>query len=147
MFFAAVMIFLSPISELLMCRFKSYVDACPRGGHSMPTPRPFAYLCYKNAPLRFATIKLINIGLNIGLTYSSCSCAPKIMNVAPWLIDWFYAPDYGIGYIFTANLIASIATLLLLLPDTVNVPLLFNGRLLREMLRYSWPLLVLGVAE
>ena len=58
----------------------------------------------------------------------------------------FYAPDYGIGYIFTANLIASIATLLLLLPDTVNVPLLFNGRLLREMLRYSWPLLVLGVA-
>ncbi len=148
MFFAAVMIFLSPISELLMCAgHKSYVWTLALAvAIDAYTSLPFAYLRYKKRPLRFATIKLINIGLNIGLNLFFLLLCPKIMNVAPWLIDWFYAPDYGIGYIFTANLIASIATLLLLLPDTVNVPLLFNGRLLREMLRYSWPLLVLGVA-
>ena len=148
MFFAAVMIFLSPISDLLMCAgHKSYVWTLALAvAIDAYTSLPFAYLRYKKRPLRFATIKLINIGLNIGLNLFFLLLCPKIMNVAPWLIDWFYAPDYGIGYIFTANLIASIATLLLLLPDTVNVPLLFNGRLLREMLRYSWPLLVLGVA-
>lgn len=36
--------------------------------------------------------------------------------------------------------------LVLLLPDILSVPLAFNGRLLREMLVYSYPLLILGIA-
>ena len=34
----------------------------------------------------------------------------------------------------------------MLLPDIVRIPLKFNGRPLREMLAYPFPLLVLGIA-
>jgi len=46
--------------------------------------------------------------------------------VAPDTIAWFYRPDFGIGYIFLANLISSAAMLVLLLPDIMSVPLAFQ---------------------
>lgn len=69
------------------------------------------------------------------------------MKVAPGSVGWFYDPQFGIGYIFLANLISSAALPLLLLPElTGECPWRFNGRLLREMLSYSFPLLILGIA-
>lgn len=107
---------------------------------------PFAYLRYKKRPVRFAMLKLVNIGLNIVLNIFFLLICPWLMRVAPGWVEWFYVADFGIGYIFLSNLIASAVTLVMLLPDIVRIPLKFNGRLLREMLAYSFPLLVLGIA-
>ena len=68
------------------------------------------------------------------------------MEHCPATVDWFYEPAFGIGYIFLANLISSALMLVMLLPDIIHVPLVFNGRLLRRMLKYSFPLLILGIA-
>lgn len=111
---------------------------------------PFAYLRYKKKAFRFAGIKLLNIGLNIGLNLFFLLVCPWLERVAPGTIDWFYAPAggvaFGIGWIFVANFISSAVILLFLLPELTGRHWEFDRALLRQMLRYSWPLLVLGVA-
>lgn len=110
------------------------------------TALPFAYLRYKKRPVRFATLKLINIALNIGLNLFFILMCPWLMKVAPASVEWFYRPDFGIGYIFLANLISSVAVLFMLVPEILAEGYNFCGRLLREMLGYSFPILVIGIA-
>ncbi len=148
LFFALVLLFLEPVSRAMECGgHESYVWmmalAVAIDAYSCI---PFAYLRYKKRPVRFAMLKLVNIGLNIVLNIFFLLICPWLMRVAPGWVEWFYVADLGIGYIFLSNLIASAVTLLMLLPDIVRIPLKFNGRLLREMLAYSFPLLVLGIA-
>ena len=148
LFFALVLLFLEPVSRAMECGgHESYVWmmalAVAIDAYSCI---PFAYLRYKKRPVRFAMLKLVNIGLNIVLNIFFLLICPWLMRVAPGWVEWFYVADLGIGYIFLSNLIASAVTLLMLLPDIVRIPLKFNGRLLREMLAYSFPLLVLSIA-
>lgn len=148
LFFALVLLFLNPVADALNCAgHASYIFMMALAvAVDAYTSIPFAYLRYKKRPVRFAMLKLVNIGLNIGLNLFFILLCPWLWEVMPDTIAWFYRPDFGIGYIFLANLISSAAMLLLLLPDILSVPLSFNGRLLREMLKYSYPLLILGIA-
>ncbi|MFG6380867.1 MAG: oligosaccharide flippase family protein [Muribaculum sp.] len=147
-FFALTLIFLRPISDALNCAgHESYIWLMALAvAVDAYTSIPFAYLRFRKRPIRFATLKLLNIGLNIGLNLFFILLCPWLWTRCPETISWFYDPGYGIGYIFLANLITSALMLVLLLPDTLSVPLVFNGRLLKEMLRYSSPFLILGIA-
>ena len=75
---------------------------------------PFAYLRYENRPIKFATVKLLIIFLNIGLNIFLLVLCPWLHTHYPQSISWFYIPDYGVGYVFVANLIGSALCLLLL---------------------------------
>lgn len=110
------------------------------------TSLPFAYLRYRRRPIRFAVIKLTGIALNIGLNLFFILLCPWLMKVAPGVVDGFYSPTFGIGYIFLANLVSSAVTALMLIPELCGFRWRFNRRLWREMMVYSMPLLVLGVA-
>lgn len=114
------------------------------------TNLPFAYLRFRKKAFTFAGIKLANVGINIGLNIFFLLCCPYIHRSAPALIDWFYAPaggeSFGIGWIFVANILSTLCVFLLLLPQIVGRKYTFSGELLLRMLRYSWPLLILGVA-
>lgn len=147
-FTAVVLMWLGPISAALDC-----------GGHEIYvammtvtvaldafTSLPFSYLRYRKRPVRFATLRLVNIGLNIGLNLFFILLCPWLWEHAPGWIAWFYDPDFGIGYIFLSNLATSVLNLLLLVPELRGFRYRFNGRLWREMIVYSFPLLVLGVA-
>lgn len=111
---------------------------------------PFAYLRYRKRAWRFAGIKLLNVGLNIGLNLFFLLGCPAIERTCPGAIDWFYTPlgggAFGIGWIFVANILSSAVVLLCLLPELTGVRWRFSWSLLNRMLGYSWPLLVLGVA-
>lgn len=111
---------------------------------------PFAYLRYRKRAFRFAGIKLLNVGLNIGLNLLFLLACPRIMETAPGLVSWFYIPlggaEFRIGWIFVANMVSTLTVLLCLLPELTGVRWRFDGPLLRRMLSYSWPLLILGVA-
>lgn len=106
---------------------------------------PFAKLRYEERPLRFAAYRLFNIGLNIVLTVFFLLICPYMKDTWP-ILGFVYRPEVGIGYIFLSNLIASLATLLLLLPKTLPSPRLFDRQLWRAMLHYSLPLVVVGFA-
>jgi O-antigen/teichoic acid export membrane protein len=116
---------------------------------------PFAYLRYKKRPLQFAALKLLFVFLNIVLNIFFLVLCPKIQDWA--IISSWYNPNYGVGYVFVANILATGIQTLCLLPVIlegcrVNHGLpthesghIFSWTLLKQMLRYSLPLLVLGV--
>lgn len=107
---------------------------------------PFGYLRYLKRPVRFASVKLINIFLTIGLNLFFLLLCPWLYVHFPATVSWFYVPDYGVGYIFIANLISSVVTLFLLMPQLRGFKYTFDGTLLRQLLRYSLPVLVFGIA-
>lgn len=112
---------------------------------------PFAWLRYGNRAWRFAWIKMLNVALNIALNLFFLLGCPHIAESHPQLISWFYAPmggeAFGVGWIFFANFISTIVVLLCLLPELRGAASgKFDFSLLKKMVRYSWPLLVLGVA-
>ena len=111
---------------------------------------PFAYLRYKNRSWRFAGIKLMNVAVNIGLNLFFLLGCPAIMKHSPDAVSWFYEPaggrEFGIGWIFVANIISTFVVLLTLLPDVLGRRYVLVWSLLKKMLAYSWPLLILGVA-
>ncbi len=108
---------------------------------------PFAKLRQQNKAWRFAIIKSINIGVNIGANLFFLLLCPALAKSNPdALILQIYNPAIGIGYIFISNLIASSVTLLALLPDIFDVKYQFDKALLRKMLWYSLPLLIGGLA-
>ncbi|WP_080902978.1 lipopolysaccharide biosynthesis protein [Parabacteroides sp. Marseille-P3160] len=107
---------------------------------------PFAYLRYRQRPLRFAFIKLLNIFLNIFLNVFFLVICPWIYSRFPDTISWFYHPGYGVGYVFIANVLTSALNLLLMLPELTGFRYRLNFPLLKKMLSYSFPILILGVA-
>lgn len=147
-FLLFVIIFVEPLSRLLECGdHYSYVWLMGAAvALDAFTAIPFSYLRFAHRPIRFAFLRVVNIGLNIGLNLFFILLCPWLWKVAPDTIGWFYDPTYGIGYIFLANFITSLLNLVLLLPELRGFPWRFNKSLWREMLRYSYPLLVLGVA-
>jgi O-antigen/teichoic acid export membrane protein len=72
---------------------------------------------------------------------------PQIHNQHPEWISWFYQVDYGVGYIVVSNLLATLFTLFLLLPEILpGLREKMDFRLLRQIIRYSYPILLLGIA-
>ncbi len=106
----------------------------------------FGYLRYKNKPIVFASLKLLNIFVNIFFNIFFLVVCPKIHESNPSLVDWFYSPAYGVGYVFVANAISTLVVTLTLMPWIFVGRYTFDFSLLCRMLKYSLPLLLLGIA-
>lgn len=108
---------------------------------------PFAYLRHKKQAKKFMSIRMVFILLNIFFNVFFLYFCRIIYESAPYLVDWFYDPSYGIGYVFLANLLATALTLFLLLPATTKeLKFSFDNDILKRMLHYSLPLLILGIS-
>ncbi|SRR6056297_86777 len=105
---------------------------------------PFARLRLENRPIKFAVIKTTSMLVNIvGVIF--------LLEIWPALsmfpnIRAAYDPSAILDYVFLANLIASVATLLLLSSYFLKTHWSFDYGLWKKMLGYSWPLLVVGLA-
>jgi len=148
LFVTLVTVFIGPVAAALECAaHPEYIGMMAVAvAIDAFTAIPFSYLRYRRRPARFATLKLVGIGLNIGLNLFWILLCPWLDAQAPGCVGWCWSADRGIGYIFLANLISSIVTLLLLVPELRGFTWRFDTTLWREMLHYSWPLLVLGIA-
>lgn len=107
---------------------------------------PFAYLRFQNRPIRFAILKLAMILVNIGANLFFLIICPKIHATHPEWISWFYDENYGVGYVFIANLISTLFVTCMLLPQILKAKLKVDIPLLKSILKYAFPLLILGVA-
>ncbi|MDR1739897.1 MAG: oligosaccharide flippase family protein [Bacteroidales bacterium] len=97
---------------------------------------PFCLLRQENRAMRFAVLRTINIALNIGLNLFFILLLPALLQD--------FKPD--VKYIFLSNLVASGITLLLLMPELRRTKPVFDKRLWRDMMIYTLPVMVWGIA-
>ncbi len=107
---------------------------------------PFAYLRYQNKATRFAVIKLLMIAINIFFNIFFLLVCPRLYKISPESVSWFYDPNYGVGYVFVSNLFSTLCVTLMLLPQILKAKFSIDKPLLKRILNYSLPLLVLGIA-
>ena len=147
LFWALGMTFLGPIAE-----FMEYPDHQDYIAMMMTVVAldsfqciPFAYLRYKKRPIKFAAIKLLNIAGNIALNLFFLLLCPWLHVHAPGTVDWFYHPEYQVGYIFVSNLIMSSVQLLFFVPELTGFSYRMDSKLMKKMVNYSFPILIFGL--
>ena len=106
----------------------------------------FSYLRYRKRPLKFAALKLLFIGLNIGLNLVYFVLLPGLYAKNPDLVGSIYNPEVGIGYAFCINLFCTSVITFFFLKEIRGIGYGFDKTLCRRMLSYSWPILVFGIA-
>ena len=132
LFAALVIIFITPISQLM-----GYGDHPEYVWVMAVTVAidaflciPFAHLRQQKKAIKFAALKLLNIAVSILLN----------------LIYFAWMDGKDVGYAFYINLVCTAMLALCLLTEYTGFSWTMDTKLLRTMLNYSWPILVLGIA-
>lgn len=90
---------------------------------------PFAYLRYQRRPIKFAALKLLFILLSIGLN----------------LIFFLALDKADVFYAFAINLFCTAFVTFFFRRELTGFRWVLDVRLLGRMLRYAWPILLLGI--
>jgi O-antigen/teichoic acid export membrane protein len=108
---------------------------------------PLAQLRKENKAKKFAMINIINVAVNIGLNlFFLWYCKSNFdAGNSNWLINLVYSPEIGVGYVFIANLLSSIVKFLML-GGQLRYGGTFDFQLFKEMFRYAYPMLFVGLA-
>lgn len=107
---------------------------------------PFAYLRQQKRPIKFAALKLLFIVLNIALNLLFFAILPALYAQHPDTIGAIYNPTVGAGYAFYINLACTGSITFFFWKELTGFKYVFDKGLMRRMLSYSWPILVLGIA-
>ena len=91
---------------------------------------PFSYLRFQKRAIRFASLKMLFIVLNI------------TMNVIYFVV----LGKTSVFYVFFINLLCTSLITFFFIPDLFRIHWKFDGQLLKIMFSYSWPILILGIA-
>ena len=160
-FLALMIAFAGPISRLL--GYDGYSSCIMYMGGILAldsiTAILFARLRQEHKALKFAIFKTVKIlvetGANIVLFFpfaAFCSRKAEALGIAAselgpdqlWLLH-FVSPTPEFSYVIFAILVSCIVCALLFIPDLLRLNLKFDGKLLRQMLAYSLPLMVAGL--
>lgn len=148
LFFVAVLLLLDPIYAytsslgagsrpiILMSGALIAVDAV--------SAIPYAKLRAENKVRRFVVTKVANVVINVGLCLFFYSVLPHVRHLP--VFGWMWIEGFGVGYIFVANLVASLATIAMLVPQMRSYRPVIDRRLLGALLVFSAPLLVSGLS-
>jgi O-antigen/teichoic acid export membrane protein len=108
---------------------------------------PFAKLRIDERPVKFMFIKLIGIFVNIALNLFYLLLCRKLYEAgSTGFLARIYNPELVLDYVLIANLISSAITFLVLLPEIIKVKPSFDFALLKRILAYSFPILLIGLA-
>ena len=96
---------------------------------------PFAYLRHTKRPLKFAALKLLFIVMNIALNIVCFVAMPAVTG-----------KPTDVGFAFYVNLACTASITFFFRRELTGFRYVFDRALMRRMLSYSWPVLVLGIA-
>lgn len=91
---------------------------------------PFAYLRYKKRPIKFAALKMLFIFASIALN----------------IIYFVFMKGSNVGAAFLINLICTSLVMLCLISELRGFRYTLDRDLMKRMFRYSFPILILGIA-
>jgi O-antigen/teichoic acid export membrane protein len=148
LFFVLVNIFIKPFSALLNYSGNHDYIRLFAGIVAVDafTAIPFAWLRKEQRPIIFSLIKIANVIITIIAVLFLLLIAPGIYERSNGWFRSIYNPDYRVGYVFVANLIGSISTLIMLLPFIIKIKPLLDKAIWIKMLSYSFPLLIAGLS-
>jgi O-antigen/teichoic acid export membrane protein len=106
---------------------------------------PFAYLRVTGKSRNYTLFRILNILIYAFFNLLFLWFLPRLESLPNYLTN-YYQPSFKEGYIFIANLIASAVTFICVLPILLKFKFSFDAAILRKMLRYSWPILIAGIA-
>ncbi len=108
---------------------------------------PFAKLRIDERPIKFMLIKLTGIAINIFINLFYLVLCRKLYEIgSESLFAKIYNLQLALDYVLIANLVGSGITLLILLPEIIKVKPQFDFTLLKRLFRYSFPILLIGLA-
>lgn len=107
------------------------------------TAIPFARLRKEKKAIRFSTIKVFNVGLNIGLNLLFLVAIPETSQ--RWAQNIFGPGSSQLIWVFVSNIASSLLSLILLLPQITDITLKLQREIIKPMLRYAWPILLIGL--
>jgi O-antigen/teichoic acid export membrane protein len=110
---------------------------------------PFAFLRASNRPIKYAVIKLMNVGVVVIINLLFLKVVPEFIaegRSIHEIIRTNYNTIPLVEYIFVANLLGSALSFLLLIPYLIRFKFQFDFELLKKMFAYSWPIAVAGLA-
>ena len=147
-FAAMVLLFLDPVSSMMgYANHPEYVGmmaVCVAIDAFQAIP--FAWLRYKKRPIKFAVLKLLFIILNITLNIVYFVVFPALYTRYPDILGLIYNPGVGVGYAFGLNLVCTASITAFFIPELTGFKYVFDKALMKRMLKYSWPILILGIA-
>ena len=132
LFVAMVLLFITPVSNFLgYGDHPSYVSAMAMTvAIDAVRAIPFVSLRQQKKAVKFAALQLLNIAVNISLN----------------LIYYLLLDGHDPGYAFYINLVSSTVITLCLYKEFMGIRHGFDRQLMRRMLSYSWPIVILGIA-
>lgn len=107
---------------------------------------PFARLRLESRPIRFATIKILNVIILIGLTFFFLTLCPYLIENGVVWVERIYSQELQLELVFIANLIASTFVFVVLIKDFFSFKWEFDFQLWQRMLIYASPLILVGIA-
>lgn len=100
---------------------------------------PYARLRLEKRPVRFATIKIVNVVVMLVSLFF-------LMEGLRWMESSWYDENYLLHYVFIANIIGSFCGFILLSPIYRRTKWTFDKALFQKMMWYALPLIVVGFA-
>ena len=100
---------------------------------------PFAWLRFHNMPIKYSVIRVASIFVQTISVIALFIFVPTSSSEKIGL-------DGQVSYPFISNLLGSLATFVLLLPIILKVKFRFSKELFSRMIKYSWPIMIAGLA-
>ena len=109
------------------------------------TALPFAYLRYQNKAIKFSTIRVISVLITISLNLLFLVIIPNYYGESYNTLP-FYRSTNLVTFVFIANLIGSFSTLIMLSAEFRNFNFKIDASLLKKMLNYGLPILIISLS-
>ena len=106
----------------------------------------FSWLRYQHRPWKFMSLKMVFIVVNVVLNCMYFLVLPRMYESWPDAVGYIFDPTVEVGYAFRINLVCTGLVMLLFMPMLFKHKWHFDTALMKRMLKYTWPLMVLGVA-
>lgn len=104
----------------------------------------FDYLRCKHRPIKFAALKIANIGMNIVLNILYLIVLPALRLNPFGIYDEEFHLD--VAWVFYINMFCTVVTTLLLHKELRGIAGGFDRRMCLRMMGYAWPIFVMGLA-
>ncbi|WKS95121.1 lipopolysaccharide biosynthesis protein [Riemerella columbina] len=100
---------------------------------------PLAWLRFHNRPIRYSAIRVLQVLVQV-------LCVLVLFLAIPKNISAKFGMNTQVSYAFVSNVVASVFGVILLIPVILKVKLSFSASLFKKMFKYSYPIMLAGLA-